>query len=133
MLTELTLEVMDIGRDAVTVHPKSHEKGPFDRFHVKLVAKELGLGRFTAWKLKPALLSESQAVEGEIVEVWLPRPSGASFEKARDMELAEEIGPIQAIIDNEMKNNKNISFKTYGFWKKIQRSGEQKTIFLNQK
>lgn len=142
LLTELTLEVMDIGRYAVkgflpvsqtydldishleqigdiakvslnqTVHPESHVEGPFDRFNVKLVAKELGLGRFTAWKLKPALHEESQAVEGEIVEVWLPRPPGVSFAEARSMELAEEIGPVQAIIDNGMKYNKNITAET---------------------
>lgn len=135
LITELTLEVIDIGRDAAKGFlPASHTYdldisdleqigdvaniplsqtvlpgGKHDRFKVRLVARELGLGRFTAWKLRSALHSESQSIKGETVEVWLPRPSGASFDEARAMELAEEKGPIQAIIEDQLEHNKEIT------------------------
>ncbi len=138
LLTELTLEVIDIGRDAVKgfLHASHTYEldisdleqigdvariplkqivppgGKHERFKVRLVAKELGLGRFTAWRLKPILYSESQSIECEIVEIWLPKPSGASFDDARSMELAEETGPIQALINNQLELNRELTEET---------------------
>lgn len=64
--------------------------GESDRFTIVLVASELGLGVFAAWKLLPTLITNYGSVKGEAIEVWLPYlDPGTTFKEMKDFQATE--------------------------------------------
>jgi hypothetical protein len=130
LITRLELEVVDIGRDFAkgpllasedyTIDISDLEQvddvgqvdlsqvieaGKHDRFTVTLAANYIGMGVFTAWRLKPTFFSKDGRIQGDIFEVWLPEPSGISFEEARKTENIEEEMVLKSIVQSALKED----------------------------
>ena len=149
-ITYMELEVVDIGRDSAKAYlPPSQdysldisrleqigdigkvdlsqeiEAGQHDRFTITLSANYLGMGIFTAWKLKPTFFSYEGKIRGEIIEVWLPEPSGVSFEDARQTEIIEEEMPLKYIIEDALEQENQVDPRIRNTVKQYQKRADK--------
>jgi len=65
-----------------------------DRFTIVLIAKNMGIGVFRWWKLKPTLVTNFGDVTGNPIEVCLPHPHNVFSQSFRD-EMYRELESLE--------------------------------------